>query len=177
MAQLVQRAAETGYEAVVITGDRPVLGRREADIRNAYELDPQLNRGGRVYSSTGARIGLGLRADGGMDLVRAKRTLRLDIKTFIYPRGRKPSICWAHHGDRVRNWSTLCRKYSYVHDGPCARPLSMICDLLTAKRRNACSPQMRTSRQTHTIDDLPSVHSEAAFLAGSTVGSAPAAAE
>lgn len=56
IAQLVRRAMGAGYTALVVTGDRPVVGRREADIRNRYELAPRLGQG-RVVSATGARIG------------------------------------------------------------------------------------------------------------------------
>jgi (S)-2-hydroxy-acid oxidase len=35
-AALVQRAESLGFKALVLTVDRPVLGRREADIRNKY---------------------------------------------------------------------------------------------------------------------------------------------
>lgn len=55
IAQLVRRAMAAGYTAVAVTGDRPVLGRRESDIRNCYELAPRFAQG-KVISSTGARI-------------------------------------------------------------------------------------------------------------------------
>lgn len=66
LAGLVRRANAAGYTALVVTVDRPVLGRREADLRNCYELTPRLAEG-RVVSATGARIGR--RSDGTMDLV------------------------------------------------------------------------------------------------------------
>ena len=66
MAQLVRRAMDAGYTALVVTGDRPVLGRREADIHNCYELAPRLSQA-RVMSATGARIGP--LPDGTYDLV------------------------------------------------------------------------------------------------------------
>lgn len=62
----MRRASAAGYAAVVVTVDRPVLGRREADLRNRYELAPRLAQG-RVASATGARIGP--RPDGTLDLV------------------------------------------------------------------------------------------------------------
>ncbi|XP_038681878.1 peroxisomal (S)-2-hydroxy-acid oxidase GLO4-like [Tripterygium wilfordii] len=40
-AQLVQRAERNGYKAIVLTGDVPRLGRREADIKNKM-VAPQL---------------------------------------------------------------------------------------------------------------------------------------
>lgn len=39
---LVDRAAATGYEAIVLTVDAPRLGRRERDYRNAFTLPPGL---------------------------------------------------------------------------------------------------------------------------------------
>jgi len=37
---LLRRACAAGYQAIVVTGDLPVLGRRERDIRNAFALPP-----------------------------------------------------------------------------------------------------------------------------------------
>eukprot|EP00752_Nemacystus_decipiens_P018260 g16385.t1 len=65
LAALVGRARAAGYTALVVTVDRPVLGRREADLRNRYELSPRFAQG-RVVSATGARIGP--RPDGTFDL-------------------------------------------------------------------------------------------------------------
>lgn len=39
---LVQRAEAAGYEALMLTVDVPVLGRRERDLRNAFQLPPDL---------------------------------------------------------------------------------------------------------------------------------------
>ncbi|CAM9851560.1 unnamed protein product [Pylaiella littoralis] len=65
LAALVKRASAAGYTALVVTVDRPVLGRREADLRSRYQLAPRLSQG-RVMSATGARIGP--RPDGTFDL-------------------------------------------------------------------------------------------------------------
>jgi 4-hydroxymandelate oxidase len=43
--ELIQRAEAAGYTALVVTVDRPVLGRREADIRNNFRLPPHLKMG------------------------------------------------------------------------------------------------------------------------------------
>lgn len=37
-ATLVRRAESLGFKAIVLTVDTPVLGRREADIRNKYAV-------------------------------------------------------------------------------------------------------------------------------------------
>ena len=39
---LVERAEQAGYEAIVLTVDAPVLGRRERDVRNRFELPDHL---------------------------------------------------------------------------------------------------------------------------------------
>lgn len=39
---LVQRAEAAGYGAILLTVDAPVLGRRERDVRNGFELPPHL---------------------------------------------------------------------------------------------------------------------------------------
>lgn len=40
--ELVERAVSEGYGAILLTVDAPVLGRRETDVRNAFELPPGL---------------------------------------------------------------------------------------------------------------------------------------
>ncbi|HEV2450546.1 MAG TPA: alpha-hydroxy acid oxidase [Streptosporangiaceae bacterium] len=42
LRELLARAARAGYEAIVITVDTAVLGRRERDVRNGFTLPPQL---------------------------------------------------------------------------------------------------------------------------------------
>ena len=39
---LVQRAEAAGCEAIVLTADTPLIGRRERDVRNRYALPPEL---------------------------------------------------------------------------------------------------------------------------------------
>jgi isopentenyl diphosphate isomerase/L-lactate dehydrogenase-like FMN-dependent dehydrogenase len=43
--QLVHRAEAAGYRALVVTVDAPVLGRREADIRNGFKIPSHLSLG------------------------------------------------------------------------------------------------------------------------------------
>ncbi|KAL5054915.1 hypothetical protein RYX36_035597 [Vicia faba] len=42
VAQLVRRAESAGYKAIALTVDTPILGRREADIKNRFTLPPHL---------------------------------------------------------------------------------------------------------------------------------------
>lgn len=42
VAELVQRAADSGYEALCLTVDAAVLGRRERDVRRGYTLPPKI---------------------------------------------------------------------------------------------------------------------------------------
>ncbi|XP_028764846.1 (S)-2-hydroxy-acid oxidase GLO1 [Neltuma alba] len=42
VAQLVKRAERAGFKAIALTVDTPVLGRREADIKNRFTLPPHL---------------------------------------------------------------------------------------------------------------------------------------
>jgi (S)-2-hydroxy-acid oxidase len=44
-AQLVKRAEAAGYRALAVTVDTPVLGRREADVRNRFKLPVHLTMG------------------------------------------------------------------------------------------------------------------------------------
>ena len=42
VAEMIGRAAEAGYEAVCLTVDAPVLGRRERDVRRGFTLPPKV---------------------------------------------------------------------------------------------------------------------------------------
>nr|XP_029145319.1 (S)-2-hydroxy-acid oxidase GLO1 isoform X6 [Arachis hypogaea] len=42
VTQLVRRAERAGFKAVVLTADRPFIGRREADIKNGFRLPPNV---------------------------------------------------------------------------------------------------------------------------------------
>jgi len=45
VGELISRAAACGYEAIVLTVDTAVLGRRERDVRRGYELPPKVGLG------------------------------------------------------------------------------------------------------------------------------------
>ena len=42
---LIKRAEKAGYTALAITVDTPILGRREADVKNKFSLPPHLTMG------------------------------------------------------------------------------------------------------------------------------------
>ncbi|KAL5187961.1 (S)-2-hydroxy-acid oxidase GLO1 [Glycine soja] len=42
VAQVVRRAEKAGFKAITLTVDSPILGRREADIKNRFTLPPNL---------------------------------------------------------------------------------------------------------------------------------------
>ncbi|XP_023916306.1 peroxisomal (S)-2-hydroxyacid oxidase GLO4 isoform X3 [Quercus suber] len=56
-AQLVQRAERNGYKAIVLTVDAPMLGRREADIKNKMIVPPLKNIEGLVSTEVDNDIG------------------------------------------------------------------------------------------------------------------------
>src|SRR5262245_16293789 len=45
VADMIERAAGTGYEALVLTVDTAVLGRRERDVRRGFSLPPKIGLG------------------------------------------------------------------------------------------------------------------------------------
>jgi L-lactate dehydrogenase (cytochrome) len=45
LAEMLERAAAAGYEAIVITVDTAVLGRRERDVRRGFSLPPKIGPG------------------------------------------------------------------------------------------------------------------------------------
>ncbi|KAG2175096.1 hypothetical protein INT44_007574 [Umbelopsis vinacea] len=63
--QLVQRCERAGYKALVITVDRPRLGRRLADLRHAFKLPKHLSLANFIADET--RSGAGAYAGGAID--------------------------------------------------------------------------------------------------------------
>jgi len=45
VADMIERAADAGYEALVVTVDTAVLGRRERDVRRGFSLPPKIGLG------------------------------------------------------------------------------------------------------------------------------------
>ncbi|CAM9528053.1 unnamed protein product [Heterosigma akashiwo] len=61
--ELVRRAEAAGYRALVVTVDMPVLGRREADVRNRFGLPPHLTIAN--FAAKGDAHASGVKAGGG----------------------------------------------------------------------------------------------------------------
>jgi L-lactate dehydrogenase (cytochrome) len=74
---LIERAAAAGYEALILTVDTPVLGRRERDVRRGYTLPP--------------KIGLGTIVDGIIHPAWTLDFLRNDPITFASVAGNNPA--------------------------------------------------------------------------------------
>jgi L-lactate dehydrogenase (cytochrome) len=71
---MLERADRAGYEAIVITVDTPVLGRRERDVRRGFALPP--------------RLGPGTLLDGALHPAWTWRLLRSEPITFANVAGR-----------------------------------------------------------------------------------------
>jgi 4-hydroxymandelate oxidase len=54
--ELVARAAAAGYEALVVTVDTPLLGRREGDVRHGFRLPPHLAPGNLALDDAAAAL-------------------------------------------------------------------------------------------------------------------------
>lgn len=63
---MIQRAEASGYEAIVLTVDTPLLGRREADVRNRFALPSHLTLGN--FDQTGGKHALVSKAEGNSGL-------------------------------------------------------------------------------------------------------------
>ena len=59
---LVRRAERAGYRALAVTVDTPILGRREADIRNKFALPAHLNMGN--FAAVGGKHASGTKTAG-----------------------------------------------------------------------------------------------------------------
>lgn len=86
---LVERAAEAGYRAIVLTVDLPVLGYRDRDRRNVFELPFPLGNfaDGRLGPTHGARTGF-------------------EHRDEVLGDWRDASLTWADLVE-VRSWSSL----------------------------------------------------------------------
>jgi len=77
-ANLARRAEKAGYTALAITVDTPVLGRREADVRNRFKLPSHLTMANFVGGGSHAE---GTK-DGGKDSVSTGSEVK--VADFFY---------------------------------------------------------------------------------------------
>ncbi|KAK7359471.1 hypothetical protein VNO77_01431 [Canavalia gladiata] len=84
VAQLVKRAERAGFKAIALTVDRPLLGRREADIKNRFTLPPHLT----------------LKNFEGLDLGKLNKTDDSGLASYV-PEQLDPEI------DRSLNWKDV----------------------------------------------------------------------
>lgn len=98
---LVKRAQKAGYKALAVTVDTPILGRREADIRNKFALPSHLTMGN--FAKAGGAHASGTKAAGSSGSGLASyvaslidRTLTWDdiawLRTITTMKVRLPSI-------------------------------------------------------------------------------------
>jgi 4-hydroxymandelate oxidase len=102
---LIRRAEQAGYSALVITVDAPVLGRRVADERNAFELPEGLTRANLTRYDSHDRADAGERRtskvkDDGRPLVPALLPLRFSTAevshlSALFETRQSPSLTWA----------------------------------------------------------------------------------
>ena len=78
---LVRRAEKAGYKALAVTVDTPVLGRREADIRNKFSLPAHLTMGKFIEKTYSLKVN---------NLLETSSTKRVTISNipFGYPSSR-----------------------------------------------------------------------------------------
>ena len=65
--ELLQRVKAAGYQAVMLTVDAPMIGRRERDIRTAFSLPPNLHIANAVHAGAG-NVPTATALDSGLEL-------------------------------------------------------------------------------------------------------------
>ena len=79
---LVRRAEKAGYKALAVTVDTPVLGRREADIRNKFSLPAHLTMGKFIEKTRSLKINNLLKTSA------ATKRITISVIPFGYPSSR-----------------------------------------------------------------------------------------
>jgi 4-hydroxymandelate oxidase len=102
---LIKRADAAGYQAIVVTVDAPVLGRRIADERNAFELPEHLTRANlakyeRPVESRGSKVETGAARDEPL------RPSTFDLRQSS-PQGSHLSSLFAHRQDASLTWKDI----------------------------------------------------------------------
>ena len=114
--QLLQRAEKTGYSAIVLTVDLPVLGTRDRNVRNSFMLSKDLNRSNvsseRYVAATRSLQSLtaGIKDDlswEDYEWTRKHTTLPVLVKGILSPddaeeaaKRKVPAIVVSNHGGR-----------------------------------------------------------------------------
>ena len=79
---LVRRAEKAGYKALAVTVDTPVLGRREADIRNKFSLPAHLTMG-KFFQKTHS-----LKINNLLETSASTKRITISVIPFGYPSSR-----------------------------------------------------------------------------------------
>ena len=74
--EMIERAAAAGYEALVLTVDTAVLGRRERDVRRGFSLPPTIGPGTLVDGALHPALDVGVRAQRADPLRQRRRPRR-----------------------------------------------------------------------------------------------------
>jgi isopentenyl diphosphate isomerase/L-lactate dehydrogenase-like FMN-dependent dehydrogenase len=155
MAALVQRAADAGAEALVLTVDLPVQGRRVRDLRNGFAVPPRPRWGTLVdlishpswslAALTGLRIGFGnlaRRADeGAVSIARHVATLF------------DPEFSWADAARLRDAWPRAFAVKGVLHPDDARRAVSLGADAVIVSNHGGRQLDMAIAA----IDALPDV--------------------
>lgn len=92
---LVKRAEKAGYTALAVTVDTPVLGRREADLKNKFALPPHLTMGN--FTSAGGDLASGTKSSGDKGSGLASYVSSLIDKTLTWD-----DIAWLRRNTKLK---------------------------------------------------------------------------
>lgn len=95
--KLLQRAKAAGYKAVVLTVDTPLLGRRNAEIRNQFRLPPYLeaaNFAGSAHDSGIVDGSPGAKADSSPAFFDGNHRILPAGPITFHSHGANPTLCW-----------------------------------------------------------------------------------
>ena len=95
-ANLVRRASEAGCEALILTVDVPVNGKRERDLRNGFQMPLRYSPRTIFDILTHPRWASGILASGTLKLANLATTTAssLDAQTALLRREMDASFCW-----------------------------------------------------------------------------------
>ncbi len=102
---LIKRADAAGYQAIVVTVDAPVLGRRIADERNGFELPKHLTRANLAKYERPVE-GRGTKVENGAPRDEPLHPSTFDLRPSS-PQGSHLSSLFAHRQDASLTWKDL----------------------------------------------------------------------